>query len=129
MSRFLSGSANPASGAAAGDLGCDRPGAPPVANLRSTSITMSGEPQIMSVTHHSHMSMSDITRLERQEKREYRRVFVLCFLLFLVIAAVSRVLPRSWRPLSATGSAHESIFAEARRTAYTVLPFAFSQGV
>ncbi len=59
----------------------------------------------------------------RQESIEYRSLMVLAFLLFLAIATVSRLVPKEWRPL-ATGQS-ESIIAEAKRTAHTVVPFAF----
>ena len=43
---------------------------------------------------------------------------------FFVVAVISRLLPRSWRPLG-VGHASESCLQEARRTAHTVIPYAF----
>jgi hypothetical protein len=45
--------------------------------------------------------------------------------LFFCIAALSRVLPRAWRPLASKQGPTESVFEEAKRTAYTVIPYAF----
>jgi len=64
--------------------------------------------------------------LKRQEAREFRLLYWLCFAVFLVIAAVARVLPGKRR-----GSGNElagvrrSVFAEARASAGTLIPFAF----
>jgi hypothetical protein len=66
------------------------------------------------------------TDLARLEAREFRRLVGLTFIFFFVIAAFSRLLPRPWRPFaSASANRSESIYAEARRAAYTVIPFAF----
>jgi hypothetical protein len=51
----------------------------------------------------------------------------MAFALFFVIAALSRLLPRPWRPLTAPSGRSESIYREAARVANTVLPFAFSR--
>ncbi len=83
----------------------------------------------MSLTHHTNLTLSDLAREERRERRQYRFLFALCLLLFLFIAAVSRLLPRSWRPLSSSAAGRESIIAEARRTTHAILPFAFINGV
>lgn len=67
-------------------------------------------------THISHPIDSD--------RRHYRRAFQITFLFFLLIAAIGRLLPRSWRA-GASGGRHESLVEEAQRTANTVLPFVF----
>lgn len=60
------------------------------------------------------------------DRRNYRRLFHLTFLLFLLVAAVGRLLPRSWRPFGSVGEG-ETVFEEAQRAANTVLPFVFIQ--
>ena len=47
------------------------------------------------------------------------------FAVFIVIALFSRLLPRAWRPLASTVDVNESVFDEAKRAAYTVVPFVF----
>jgi hypothetical protein len=59
------------------------------------------------------------------ERKEFQRLFRLTFVFFLLIAVVSRLLPRAWRPLASSVGAQESAFDEARRAAYTVVPFVF----
>mgnify|MGYP006271319097 CR=1 FL=1 len=59
------------------------------------------------------------------DRMEFRLLIAVAMLWFLVVAALSRLLPRSWRPLTGSAPRHESLFAEARRTAYTVIPYAF----
>ena len=59
------------------------------------------------------------------DRIEFRLLIAVSLLWFLVVAAVSRLLPQSWRPLSSRAAKGESLFAEARRTAYTVIPYAF----
>ena len=61
----------------------------------------------------------------RQESVEYRCLLVLAFLLFLAIATLTRLMPKEWRPLAAAADQPESVIAEAKRTAHTVVPFAF----
>jgi hypothetical protein len=60
-----------------------------------------------------------------QDRREYRRLLGLTFVLFFLIAAVSRLLPKAWRPLASRDGSAESVYAEAMRSAYTVVPFVF----
>ena len=59
------------------------------------------------------------------DRIEFRLLIAVSLLWFLVVAAVSRLLPRKLRPLSSRAVRGESLFAEARRTAYTVIPYAF----
>ena len=70
---------------------------------------------------------ASIGGLARDESREFRRLVGLAFAFFLVIAAFSRLLPRAWRPFASSSALQkgESVWAEARRAAYTVIPFAF----
>jgi hypothetical protein len=59
------------------------------------------------------------------DRIEFRLLIAVAMLWFLVVATLSRLLPQSWRPLAGTAARNESLFAEARRTAYTVIPYAF----
>jgi len=63
--------------------------------------------------------------LGRGEFREFRVLLAFAMVLFFCIAALSRVLPRAWRPLASKQGPTESVFEEAKRTAYTVIPYAF----
>ena len=65
------------------------------------------------------------TGLGRRESREFRVLLAFAMVLFFCIAALSRVLPRAWRPLASRHGPAESVFEEATRTAYTVIPYAF----
>ncbi len=64
--------------------------------------------------------------VRRQEAREFRLLYWLCFTIFLVVAAVTRLLPGR-RPQSDQHLAgvRRSVFAEARAAAGTLIPFAF----
>ncbi len=54
------------------------------------------------------------------DKRQFRLMFLASFVLFLIAAAVSRLVPRR------TGApARVSIFRQARTDAYATIPFAF----
>ena len=59
------------------------------------------------------------------ESHQYRRIFCLFFVMFLWVAALSRLLPRSLRPLAAITSCRGSIWQEASCAAHTVVGFAF----
>ena len=61
----------------------------------------------------------------RRETAEFRLLIALTMLLFLPIAAASRLLPRSWRPLAAFSDEKEGIWVEARRAAAIVVPCVF----
>lgn len=63
--------------------------------------------------------------LRRQEQLEYRLISIACFPLFLVIAIVSRFLPRSWRPFPGAKGKRRSVFGDARAAVNTIIPFAF----
>ncbi len=64
--------------------------------------------------------------LRRQEARESRLLYWLCFTVFLVIIAFARLMPGK-RHASANGLAgvRRTVFAEARASAGTLIPFAF----
>jgi hypothetical protein len=62
---------------------------------------------------------------KNHEGREYRCVFCLAFLMFLWIAAFSRLLPRSVRPLASATSRKETFWQEAKRAAETATGYAF----
>jgi hypothetical protein len=62
---------------------------------------------------------------KNHEGQEYRCVFCLAFLMFLWIAAFSRLLPRSIRPLASGSNTKESFWQEAKRAADTATGYAF----
>ncbi len=57
--------------------------------------------------------------------RHYQLIFLVGFTIFLMIALVSRLLPRRWRPLPLGRQGKLSIIQEARAMADTCVPFAF----
>lgn len=57
------------------------------------------------------------------ETWEFRLYVAAMFPIFLVIAIVARLLPRSWRPFSS--DTRRSVFGDARAATFTVLPFVF----
>ncbi len=61
----------------------------------------------------------------RREAWEYRLLLATTMVLFLPIAALSRLLPRAWRPLGAFSDEKEGIYREARRAAAIVIPCVF----
>ena len=63
-------------------------------------------------------------RLARPDANAFRLLIAMSVFCFLIVAMVSRLLPRSLRPLG-VGHASESCLQEARRTAHTVIPYAF----
>jgi hypothetical protein len=65
-----------------------------------------------------------IARASRLDTKEFRLVIAIAMCWFLMIAFASRVLPRAWRPLASPGKV-ETPWAEAKRTAHTVVPYAF----
>ncbi len=84
--------------------------------------SVQGQGSIMK-TSTSTQAVSHATPLH--DRIEFRLLIAVSLLWFLVVAAVSRLLPRKLRPLSSRAARGESLFAEARRTAYTVIPYAF----
>ena len=64
------------------------------------------------------------TQLARPDANAFRLLIAMSVFCFLIVAVVSRLLPRSLRPLG-VGHASESCLQEARRTAHTVIPYAF----
>lgn len=64
--------------------------------------------------------------LRRQEAREFRLLYWVCFTIFLVVAVCARVLPgRRHDSDTKLAGVRRSVFAEARASASTLLPFAF----
>ena len=60
--------------------------------------------------------------LRRRKATEFWLYFAVTFPVFLAVALVSRLLPRSWRPFAGSG---RGVFGDAKAAAYTVLPFVF----
>ncbi|MBT8447253.1 MAG: light-harvesting protein [Gammaproteobacteria bacterium] len=61
----------------------------------------------------------------RREAKQFHLIYAACFAVFLVVAIVSRLLPRSWRPRLPGARARRTIIGEAREAADTFVPFAF----
>lgn len=59
-----------------------------------------------------------------REGAAYHLIFATSFAVFLVVAAVQRLMPWQWR-LPSRDAERRSIFADASRAAGTVTPFAF----
>ena len=67
-------------------------------------------------------------RHHTQESPEYRLLVLGLFPLFLTAAVLVRVLTLGRGRLVARDRARQSVFAEARAAADTILPWAFSKG-
>ncbi len=65
-----------------------------------------------------------IDQVGRPDAGVFRILIAMSVFCFFIVALFSRLLPRSWRPLQ-VGHANESCLQEARRTAHTVIPYAF----
>lgn len=64
--------------------------------------------------------------LRRQEAREFHLLYWVCFAVFLVGAVSARLIP--WRKEESDkglAGIRRSVFAEARASASTLIPFAF----
>jgi hypothetical protein len=61
----------------------------------------------------------------RRETWEFRLLLAITMVMFLPIAAASRLLPRAWRPLAAFSDESEGVYIEARRAAGIVIPCVF----
>lgn len=71
-------------------------------------------------------TQSSSAKIVHSDEREFRWLVALTFVFFFFIAAVTRLLPRAWRPFSSSSASYrESVYAEAKRAAYTAIPFAF----
>ena len=70
------------------------------------------------------MAMTHDERIHRHrsDRREYLFYYVATYPVFLLIATLSRLLPRAWRPFASGG---RSVFGDARAAAHTVLPCVF----
>ncbi|MEL6373344.1 MAG: hypothetical protein AAFR04_05200 [Pseudomonadota bacterium] len=64
-------------------------------------------------------------RRRRAEVREFHIMRAVLFVLFLGVAALTRLLPRAWRPLGSSADRSLSVVAEARRAANEVTPYIF----
>jgi len=75
----------------------------------------------------AHAVKSDSAKLtlRRQEAREFRLLYWVCFVIFLVVAAFARVLPGRRASDTRLAGVRRSVFAEARASASTLIPFAF----
>lgn len=60
------------------------------------------------------------------EKKQFQCIFIACFVLFLVVVTVARLLGGRWRPWPPGGpEGYQSIIHEAKAAANTFIPFAF----
>ncbi|MGQ0592486.1 MAG: light-harvesting antenna LH1, beta subunit [Gammaproteobacteria bacterium] len=59
------------------------------------------------------------------EVREFRRLYAVCFIIFLMVASVARILAWRWQPWPPGPGGYLSVVDEAKRAAHTFLPFAF----
>jgi hypothetical protein len=70
---------------------------------------------------------ADRAKQRRAEVREFKVTVAVLFAVFLPIALFSRVLPRSWRPLSKLCDGRASPLCEARAAANVIAPFMLSR--
>lgn len=59
------------------------------------------------------------------EELEYRLLMVVAFMVFLPVAAVTRMMPRRWRPLNALGGERGSLLRATWETASIAVASAF----
>jgi hypothetical protein len=65
------------------------------------------------------------SRTDHGEAISRHLIFIGSFTAFLLVAAVSRLMPWHWRRFFKMSGRHKSVLAEAREGAATVTPFAF----
>lgn len=65
-----------------------------------------------------------VCKTRHEKARQYRRLYMACFIIFLVIATVERVLPKQWRSKTAVDNG-SSIMEQAREQAGTFVPYLF----
>ncbi len=63
--------------------------------------------------------------LRKADEREFQIFFALSMPFFLMMAAVSRVLPARWRLIERASGSKRSIFGDARAAAFQTIPFVF----
>lgn len=71
------------------------------------------------------MTVANRLDFATEEARQFNRLFIVVFVLFLPVALIARLLPRSWRPWDLAGETSMSVIAEAKAAAGTFIPFAF----
>lgn len=76
-----------------------------------------GASQMIEKTSHAVPSMRD------EKVRQYRRLYVSCFIVFLIVTAIDRLLPRQWRFRHSAES--KSIVEEAREQSGDFVPYLF----
>jgi hypothetical protein len=60
-----------------------------------------------------------------REARQFKLIFVASLIVFLVVGAVARLLPRRLSPWSLPRDSHRSVWKEAKAAANRFIPFAF----
>ncbi len=68
---------------------------------------------------------SKFIQASHQEARQFRVIYMICFLIFLVVAMFGRLLPDKWRPLQADVIEKRSVIGEAKAATNTILPYVF----
>ena len=64
-------------------------------------------------------------RSREGERRAYLALYALTFGLFLLVALLSRLLPRQLRPLASASGQRRSVIAEAQSAASATIGYAF----
>jgi hypothetical protein len=76
-------------------------------------------------TRGSHAVAGRKPQRRRGGTSEFWLYFAISFPIFLTIAVLARLLPRSWRPGLVEVKGEGSVFGEAKAAANKVLPFVF----
>ncbi len=71
------------------------------------------------------MSHSQINEVNIREARQFRLLYVVCFMLFLMVALAGRIIPTKWRNKITGTTVKRSVIGEAKAAANTIVPFAF----
>lgn len=77
------------------------------------------------------MAMTEMSRkgplhdLRAADERQYRLLYAATFAIFLLVALIIRLLPRTWDPLEREPGARRSILGDARTAASTTVGYAF----
>jgi hypothetical protein len=67
----------------------------------------------------------EIYDFSEQDAKQFRRIFAVSVIVFLVVAIVARLFPRSLRPWASSADERKSVVAEAKDAANRFIPFAF----
>lgn len=73
--------------------------------------------------NHTHSSASHPSG--NSDAGQYRRVYITCFIIFLFITLLGRMLPQQWRVWQTEPGVRKSILQETREQAGTFVPYVF----